>query len=117
MGLQGLSLRRVQNIERHTGLTVLRATVNNGTGCHRWNFVTADHRHGWIEPRTGHYAWFLDAPDAGEHTSPLCDELFGDPPRVRDDSWGWVCPDGIWRVWQAGTRRPDQWSLTPDVTE
>jgi hypothetical protein len=106
VGLQGLSLRKVARIEQVTGLTVLRATLNNGGDSRTWWFVTADHRHGTYTPGTS--KWSL-LPDVGACTSPMCDWLFGPVPRPRDDTWGVVCPDGQWRVRQDSGRVPQTW--------
>jgi hypothetical protein len=125
VGLQGLALRRIWLIEQQTGLVVLRAVLNNGAGG-SWQFVTDDHRHGWYEPG-GDRAWGVDNPAGDDwaarapgvdlvHWSPMCGWLFGGPgqePRPRDATWGHLCADGTWRVWQQGTRRPQTWPARP----
>lgn len=69
MSAQRLSAKSRRRIERSTGLDIVRAWAHGG---YVFNFVTADHRHGAWDKRTGEWQ-FND--DAMHYTS--CAELFG----------------------------------------
>lgn len=74
MSVQRLNDRSRRRIERSTGLDIRRAWANGG---YTFMFVTADHRHGFWDKKTGEWDW----DDEQVHFT-SCRELFGDyPPR------------------------------------
>lgn len=79
MGTQRLNPKSTRRIARSTGLDVVRAW---GHGGYVMSFVTADHKHGAWDKKTGR--WELEDDDHGQvmHFS-TCRELFPDwvPPR------------------------------------
>lgn len=54
MGVQQISRRKMNIIERETGQEVLRAWSHGG---HVMGFVTPDHRHGWWDKMSGDWGW------------------------------------------------------------
>jgi hypothetical protein len=68
MSAQRLSDKSIRRIERSTGLPVVRAWAHGG---YVFNFVTADHRHGAWDKKTGRWE-FHDNPM--HYTS--CAEMF-----------------------------------------
>ncbi|HZB28944.1 MAG TPA: hypothetical protein VE465_02140 [Streptosporangiaceae bacterium] len=69
MSASVLSARSTRRIARSTGLDILRAWSNGG---YTMAFVTADHRHGWWDKKTGD--WELYTGDVMHYSS--CDALF-----------------------------------------
>jgi hypothetical protein len=74
VGAQRLNDRSTRRIARSTGLDVVRAWSSGG---YEFDFVTADHRHGWWSKRDGSWGWAGD--DVTPHYS-SCADLF--PPSV-----------------------------------
>ncbi|MEU9415137.1 hypothetical protein [Streptomyces sp. NPDC048272] len=70
MSAQQLSPRSTRRIARSTGLNVVRAW---GHGKYVMPFVTADHRHGWWDKKTGKWAFEAEG-EVVHYTS--CSELF-----------------------------------------
>lgn len=54
MSSQRLNARSIRRIERVTGLEILRAWSHGG---YIFDFVTPDHRHGWIDKKSGEWGW------------------------------------------------------------
>ncbi len=77
MGLQVLGVKHVHKIEDVTGLSIARATVNNGYQWRDWFFITNDHRHGWYDRTNGN--WALVAEQKIHWSS--CAQLDGREPR------------------------------------
>ncbi|MET7457698.1 hypothetical protein ACWEPZ_37820 [Streptomyces sp. NPDC004288] len=57
MSAQRLSPRSTRRIARTTNLDVVRAWSHGG---YSMSFVTADHRHGWWDKKTGQWEWEAD---------------------------------------------------------
>jgi hypothetical protein len=79
MGASQLSAKSVRRIARATGLDIVRAW---GHGGYVHGFVTADHRHGCYDTKSGEVGWDGDRP--AHYTS--CGELF-----PGYDGWCWDC--------------------------
>ncbi|URN11389.1 hypothetical protein LUW77_03615 [Streptomyces radiopugnans] len=73
MSAQRLSPKSTRRIARSTGLDVIRAWSHGG---YTMAFVTADHRHGWWDKKTGD--WGIDSKPV-HYTS--CGELFSEEGR------------------------------------
>lgn len=73
MSAQVLNARSTRRIARSTGLDIVRAWSWGG---YTMAFVTADHRHGWWDKKTGEWEW-----ETGQifHYS-SCRELFPKEP-------------------------------------
>lgn len=96
MARQGLNIQKIHRIERASGHRILRATVANHVSPRHWMFITEDHEHCWYDPASGEWGW--EADDEVVHSYPMCEWLFGNHPRPRDDSWGTYCSQGHWHV-------------------
>ena len=72
MSAQILSPRSTRRISESTGQEVVRAWSHGG---YTMAFVTADHRHGWWDKKTGEWGW----DDDPVHYS-SCAELFAPEP-------------------------------------
>ena len=68
MGAQRLSAKNAAKWARRLGLPIISMTAHGG---YTHNFVTDDHRHGWVDIKTGEWEWS----DQTWHYS-SCDELF-----------------------------------------
>ncbi len=72
MSAQHLNAKSVRRLIRATGLDIIRGWSHGG---YTLGFVTAEHRHGWFDKKTGE--WGYD--DITMHYT-SCEELF--PPKV-----------------------------------